>query len=92
MIVFGFAAMTVIVLFFGIAVANMMGAFVEKDSDRIIHKAQAKNTEGSYGAKDQHISQPIRPSPIRPSLPPYRTQPRTFVNKRDMAPGRTRKT
>ena len=86
MIVFGFGAMTILVLFFGIVVAHLMGKFVEEDSDKIIQNARPKDTKDTYGTTHRQI-----PQQIQSSLPSHRTQPRTYVNKRQTPPIRTRK-
>lgn len=87
LILFGFVALTAIVLFFGTAMARLIEKIVEEDSDKIIREAQSKNTEDTYGTRHQQIPN----NNTRPSLPSPRPQSRTFVNKRHAAPTRTEK-
>lgn len=84
MILVGFAALTIIVLFFGTAMASFIWKLVEEDSDKIIQATKPQNTEDIYRTKHQQISR-------QPSSPPSspRSQPRAYVDRRHTAPTRT---
>jgi len=86
LILFGFVALTIIVLFFGTAMASLIGKIVEEDSDKIIREAESKYAEDPYRTRHQQI-----PHYTRPSLLSSRQQSRTSVNKRHEAPTRTDK-
>jgi len=84
MILYGFVALTIIVLFFGTTMASLIGKLVEEDSDKIIQEAQQRDMSDAYRNKYQQI-----PRHTRSSLPSPRAQSRTFVNRRHATPTRT---
>lgn len=69
----GFLAITVVVLFFGTAVASLIGRIVEEDSNRTIQRSRQSSTS-SINQPRQPIgsrrAQSFRPSPGSGSRPP----------------------
>ena len=70
----GFMAITVVVLFFGTAVASLIGRIVEEDSNRTIQRSKQSSTSSIYQPKQpigSRRARSLRPSPgsgSRPSI------------------------
>lgn len=76
-ILFGFLAITLVVLFFGSAMARLISSYLDEDSNRIIQQAQSMSERNAYASKQQAGLQ--RGQSVR-SVPTG--QPRTYQNRR----------
>lgn len=71
-VLIGFVSITVVVLFFGTAVANLIGRVMEEDSNRTMQQAK-QNRTSSINQTNQQIglrrARSLRPSPSSGSRP-----------------------